>query len=84
MPYEHTVVAPFTAGGKTYAVGQKIADEAEAADLYAQHFGRNLSRHDVTTPAPEPEKAEEATAAPQPHVASAKPAPAPTAPAAAA
>lgn len=61
MAYEHTVTNPFTMpGGRAYAIGDKIADEAEAEAICAKHLGRNLSRHEVTTAEPEPEKSAEA------------------------
>ncbi len=84
MPYEHTVTNPFGFGGKLFAIGQKIVDEAEAAAIHAKHLGRNLSRHEVTTPVPAPKKAAEAAPAPKTPDAPAKPAsPSPAVPSAA-
>ncbi len=57
MPYEYTVTSGFTVPrGRTYAIGDKITDESVADDIHAKHLGRNICRHEVTTP-PAPEEA---------------------------
>lgn len=90
MAYEHTVVTPFAMpGGRSYEIGQKITDPAEADAVYARNLGRNLSRHEATTPDEPPEVEQPSDPAPEPKpqpgakAASAPAAPVPASPSAA-